>query len=356
MLKHYYSKEEINEIEKNLHNVLEFHKQFQKINLIEEEIMSNFLQGNFKPGSIEDPLLDCFGTAIFQYKFTNVVPKRINTMSNLPHIMNAEVVKPSDSTTIEGKFSSFTYEAKPSSKERGKAIVSGTWNRGEESFSFQYKTKIERASDKVLAEKFKPVALALDLLSRFNLTIEETDESKKGVYAITFAPAEVDTYGQDYEIESVEKEVKITDVESVKEMVQEISDNVGEYASLLSDIVEDKNTFYAITIVKGGKNDKSYLATEHPSFGNGVIQLNGNVTDEVAYISADGFKESIIHEIDEDDLADMSSVIYDDSVVLDDSEDEPQEEEADENEPMDAEPSDMMEAEVMEAEPTESDN
>ena len=167
MLKHYYSKEEINEIEKNLHNVLEFHKQFQKINLIEEEIMSNFLQGNFKPGSIEDPLLDCFGTAIFQYKFTNVVPKRINTMSNLPHIMNAEVVKPSDSTTIEGKFSSFTYEAKPSSKEHGKAIVFGTWNRGEESFSFQYKTKIERASDKVLAEKFKPVALALDLLSRF---------------------------------------------------------------------------------------------------------------------------------------------------------------------------------------------
>lgn len=316
MIKNYYTKEEVVEIRNNLHQVLEFKKQFQKISLTEDDIMSNFLSGRFKPGSIEDPLLDCFGTAVFQYKFTNAVPKRINTMNNLPHIMDAEVVKTADAVdnnlVIKGEFSTFTYGAKPSSKKPGKAIVFGSWNRGEASYSFKYFTKIENAADNILKAKFSIIAKALDFISHYNISVEETEESKKGVYSITFSPAEVETYGQFFEIEAVEKEVNILSQESITEFINAVAENISEYQNMIEDIADAPiGTCREINIVKGGKNDKSYIATSSPEIIGNLIKLSGNITDEVTWISCDGVKKINEHVITEDDLEEMSSVIYD---------------------------------------------
>lgn len=336
MIKHYYTEEEIVKIRNNLHSVLEFHKQFKKITLTEEEIMSNFLKGNFKPGSLEDPLLDCFGTAVFKYKFNNAVPKRINTMNNLPHIMEAEVVnKPTIATpknpVIEGEFSSFTYSAKPSSKKPGKAIVSGAWNRGEESYEFRFVTKIENAADNLLATKFAPIAKLLDFLAHFNLTIEETEESKKGVYSITFAPAEVETYGQFFEIEAVEKEVNILDIDSIKEIISAIDENISDYQAMLESIATaTKGSCREVTIDKG-KNSVEYIATASPEVVGSLIKLSGNITTEETWTSAEGVKTISEHVIDDEDLEAMTSVIYD----LDISNEGSDEEEGDEEEPVD---------------------
>ena len=322
MIKNYYTKEEVIAIRNNLHQVLEFKKQFQKISLTEDDIMSNFLSGNFKPGSIEDPLLDCFGTAIFQYKFTNAVPKRINNMNNLPHIMDAEVVKPTNAVNnnpvIEGEFSTFAYGAKPSSKKPGKAIVFGSWNRGEASYSFKYLTKIENAADNILKAKFSVIAKMLDFISHYNISVEETEESKKGVYSITFSPAEVETYGQFFEIEAAEKEVNILDTESINEFMTAIEESISEYQGMLESIAAaPKGTCREINIVKGGKNDKSYIATSSPEIIGNLIKLTGNITDEVTWVSCDGVKEINEHVLTDDDLEEMSSVIYDMEVTGD---------------------------------------
>ena len=320
MLKHYYTSEEIEDIRSNFHKVFEFRKQFKKTSLNEEEVISNFLAGNFKPGSENDPLLDCFGTAVYKYKFTNAVPKRINNMNNLPHIMDAEVVNAAPATNnnavIEGSYSTFTFNAKPSSKKPGRAIVFGSWNRGDASYSFKYVTKIENAGDAVLYNKLTPIATLLDYLAHFNIEIEETEESKKGIYNITFTPQEVETYGQLYEIESVSKEVNILDIESIKEILNEIDDNIASYVEMIENIASaPKNTCREVTINKGGKNKFVYIATSSPEVVGSLIKLTGNLTSEDTWTSVDDIKTISEHIITDDDINDMSSVVYDLNLV-----------------------------------------
>lgn len=239
-------------------------------------------------------------------------------MNNLPHIMDAEVVKPAtanNNSVIESEFSTFTYDAKPSSKKPGKAIVFGSWNRGEASYEFKYITKIENAAENILKAKFSIIAKMLDFISHYNISVEETGKSKKGVYSITFSPAEVETYGQFFEIEAVEKEVNILDQNSLNDFISEIEENTAEYTEMLKNIANTtKCSCREVSIIKGGKNDKSYLSTSSPEIIGNLIKLTGNFTDEVTWISCEGVKEISEHIISDDDLEEMFSVIYDGNV------------------------------------------
>jgi len=328
LVRHYYTTKEIDTIRKNFHNTLTILSQFQKINIDEETAMRNFLSANFKIGSIEDPLLDCFGTAIMQYKFKTTVPiKRINPMenniNNLPHIMDAEVVKQtpvqsSNEVTINGKICSITYGAKPSSKKPGKAIVSVTIAYGEEAISYKNYVKIEQATDNVLSVFFANLLKYVDMLFHFNVSLEETDDSKKGVFNAKFEAKEVETYCQWFEIEPVEAEINFAKVETLSEFLAGIIEATSEYSEVLESIEAGKTKL--ITIVKGGKNNIEYLSNERPSVCGNLIELTGNMSSEDLLTSSLDVKSVTEHVFTEEDLEEMSSVICSDYEVSEEDE------------------------------------
>lgn len=319
MLEHFYTMEEIKEIRENFHRTLTFRSQFEKIQIDEDESIKNFLMGNFKVGSLEDPLLDCFGTAVFKYKFKQSVPKRMTNMStvnNLPHIMDATVVDThtlkSNEVSIDGGSCTITYQAAPSSKKPGKAIVRVSIAYGEEEVSFKYHIKSENASEEVLAKNFAVLKKACDSLFNFNVTLEEAedDKSKKGVFNVRFEPKEVDTYGQYYEIESVEEEVNFSNAESVIDFVKKVYDSVDEYNQMLQELEAGKTK--VITIAKGGKKDIEYLSNASPVICGNLIKLEGNFTSEETFVSSLDVKVISEHTLTEDDISEMASVICSD--------------------------------------------
>lgn len=345
MLEHFYTIEEIKEIRANFHRTLTFRSQFEKIQIDEDESIKNFLMGNFKVGSLEDPLLDCFGTAVFKYKFKQSVPKRMTNMStvnNLPHIMDATVVDThspkSNEVSLDGGSCTINYQAVPSSKKPGKAIVKVSIAYGEEEISFKYYTKSENASEEVLAKNFAVLKKACDSLFNFNVALEEAedDKSKKGVFNVRFEPKEVDTYGQYYEIEPVEEEVNFANAESVIDFVKKVYDAVEEYNQMLNELEEGKTK--VITITKGGKNDIEYLSNESPVICGNLIKLEGNFTSEETFVSSLDVKVISEHTLTEDDISEMASVICSDLG----EEDEVAEDES----PVEMAPADEAETEV----------
>ena len=236
----------------------------------------------------------------------------MNTVNNLPHIMDATVVDThthkSNEVSIDGGSCTITYQAAPSSKKPGKAIVRVSIACGEE-VSFKYYTKSENASEEVLAKNFAVLKKACDSLFNFNVTLEEAEDgkSKKGVFNVRFEPKEVDTYGQYYEIEPVEEEVNFANAESVIDFVKKVYDAVDEYNQMLQELEAGKTK--VITITKGGKNDMEYLSNASPVICGNLIKLEGNFTSEETFVSSLDVKVISEHTLTEDDISEMASVI-----------------------------------------------
>lgn len=318
MIEHYYTPDEIKVIRENFHKTLEFRKQFEKIEINEDEAIKNFLGCNFKVGSINDPLLDCFGEAIFKYKFKQASPKRINnminnTVNNLPHIMDAQVVAStpatSNETVLDGGFCTITYSAKPSSKKPGKAIIAVNIAYGEEELAFKYSSKIENASEEILTKNFNILKKACDAMFHLNVSLEEAedDQSKKGVFNAHFEAKEVETYGQYFEIEPVDGEINFAKPETVVEFVKQVFEATSEYQKFLESVNEGSTK--VITIVKGGKNDIEYMSDSSPVVCGNLIKLEGNFTSEETFVSALDVKTISEHILTEEDLEQMNSVI-----------------------------------------------
>lgn len=314
MLEHFYTKEEIQEIKYNFHKTLEFKKQFETLEIDEEEAIRNFLKGDFKIGSITDPLLNCLGEAINKYKFKQT-PKRINTMNttinNLPHIMDAELVaQPSNNAvTHQGKFCNISYSVKPSAKKPGKAIVSVNIAYGEEEIAFKYSTKIENVSEEIINPYFTKLTKLCDVLFNFNVSLEETEDSSKGVFNVKFEARQVETYGQYFEIEPVEAEINFSKYETIFNFVQDVLNNVSEYRGMLNKL--EAGNSRVITIDKG-KNSIEYISNENPEVCGNLLCLNGNITSEEIYVSSLDAKSVSSHLLTEEDIEEMGSVIFSD--------------------------------------------
>lgn len=316
-MKHLYSEKDIEILKKNLIEKERFLTKELSVKYNSTEILYNFLNGKFEPGSIQDLTLDWNNNPIIEYKFLSIKrqtqTKGRHNMSEV--LLNNDFSQPEElikpiTLSKEGFFCETSVEPSKKHPHYMIATISIESEKRNISLKNKIKVKISEESELLLQNKATEALNAVVYLLRYNFVVPaEEEEAEPNTLSLVLPDEDSENplFGFYPELEEGDTSIVVS-LNKPNEMI-ELANRLDSQFRTVKRIIEKDNLF-VYTINDGSKEGITYVSDKDLEIYNGFFMLNNNLTSSEYLVLGSRVKGVSRTIVEEMDIKELAKLIY----------------------------------------------